>query len=262
MRFLLSIFCVLLCVGAPAQPLTLNDPALIVPQAAAVASDFPTDSLVGYWKLDEASGTRADSSGSGQNLTDNNTVTNATGVVGSAAWFVSTNSEYLSVGDSAALSMGDIDFTIAFWVKLINKDAPDRVFISKYNPTANTREYSVGYVATAEQFRLLVSADGTTPVSVQASTFGAPAIGTFYFVVASHNATSNIISIAVNNGTANTTSHTTGVLDSTSDFNIGRFASDSGYCDAVIDEVGIWKRILTAAEITYLYNSGNGRTLP
>jgi hypothetical protein len=32
--------------------------------------------------------------------------------------------------------------------------------------------------------------------------------------------------------------------------------------DGLIDEVGIWSRVLTAAEIAILYNGGSGITFP
>ena len=51
-----------------------------------------TDNLIAFWQLEEASGVRYDSEGS-NNLTDNNTVTSATGVVGDAAQFTRSNSE-------------------------------------------------------------------------------------------------------------------------------------------------------------------------
>ena len=75
-----------------------------------------TTSLIAHWNLDEASGTRVDAKG-GNDLTDNNTVTQATGIVSNAGQFTAANSEYLSIADNAALSTGDIDFTIPLWAR-------------------------------------------------------------------------------------------------------------------------------------------------
>lgn len=75
------------------------------------------DGLVSYWKLEEANGARVDSVvASGNDLTDNNTVTQAVGVLGNAAQFTAANSESLSHADNASLGTGDIDFTVASWV--------------------------------------------------------------------------------------------------------------------------------------------------
>src|SRR3990167_8248201 len=96
--------------------------ALLLCPSSAWAESFTPDanctlptSLMAYFKLDEASGTRVDSK-STNDLTDNNTVTQAVGKVANAAQFTSANSEYLSIGDTLDLSTGDIDFTISGWM--------------------------------------------------------------------------------------------------------------------------------------------------
>ena len=75
-------------------------------------------SLVAAHKLGEASGVRADSMPAGPNygghaLTDNNTVANADGKVGKAAFFARANSESLSRADAdlGLLSPGSHDCT-------------------------------------------------------------------------------------------------------------------------------------------------------
>ena len=50
------------------------------------------------------------------------------------------------------------------------------------------------------------------------------------------------------------------INDSTAEFDIGRrpYSGSFGYFNGRIDSVGFWKRVLTSAERTALYNSGNG----
>src|SRR3990167_5318802 len=98
------------------------------PDAGCTLDDTPA--LVAYYNLDEASGTRADSVGS-NDLTDNNTVTQETGIVGSSTQHTSPNNEYLSVADTADLSMADIDFTVAAWFYMDSKVGDDRNILSK-----------------------------------------------------------------------------------------------------------------------------------
>lgn len=80
-------------------------------------------SVAAYWKLDEASSTRADSEGT-ITLTDNNTVTSDTGkVYDLAAKFTAANSESLSTTDSGALTTlanSDTDFWVAAWFNPAN----------------------------------------------------------------------------------------------------------------------------------------------
>ena len=64
------------------------------------------NSLVAFWKLDEASGQRNDSIGT-NHLADNNTVLSAAGkVYPLAATFAADANEYLSIASNAALSAG------------------------------------------------------------------------------------------------------------------------------------------------------------
>lgn len=231
---------------------------LTAPQAVTATS--LSTGLVGYWKLDEASGTRNDSGGT-NHLTDNNTVTQAAGKVANAAQFTAANSEYLSVADSAALSTGDIDFTICAWVYLDSKSS-SRLIVSKGTlATAAATEYWVDHLASTDRFRFGVST-GAALATVSADVLGAPSLATWYFVVAWHDSVGNTINISVNNGAANSAAHSAGVQDSTQPFQIGAAAGPSGFMDGRVDEVGVWKKVLTAAERTLMYNGGSGRTTP
>lgn len=215
-----------------------------------------------YWKLDEASGTRVDSH-STNDLTDNATVTQATGKISDAAQFTAANSEYLSLADNAALSVGDIDFTFACWVYL--DSVGFRTVLSKES-SSGTREYilwydSTGAVAT-NRFHWQVQDAAANSGGVTANNFGAASTGTWYFIVCWHDSVNNQVGISVNNGTPDTASYSNGSFDSGTDFNIGREANGSRYWDGRIDEVGFWKRVLTAAERTYLYGGGAGLAFP
>ena len=53
-----------------------------------------------------------------------------------------------------------------------------------------------------------------------------------------------------------------GCFDGVADFRIGASPDESVYMDGRIDEVGFWKRILTAGEKTELYQSGFGNQYP
>lgn len=216
-----------------------------------------TTSLQAYWDLNETSGNRADSAGS-NTLTDINTVTSQVGptgiATGNAAQFTAASSEYLSKTDNADLSMGDINFTVAAWVY------PDNVtgtvtIASKYAATgASTSEYLLRRTGTT--FTFLVSGGSTTGNVVSSVTVSA---NQWYYVMAWHDSVTNKINIQVNNGAVTSDDHTAGSNDSNTDFNVGRRGNGSEYFDGRIDELGIWKRLLTTDERTSLYNGGVGR---
>ncbi len=218
--------------------------------------------LVAFWELEEASGSRADARGS-NTLTDNNTVTQAAGKVGNAAQFTASSGEYLSIADNAALSMGDIDFTIAAWVYLDTK--ANEVIAAKYRTNTSQREYLLYYAATdgaTQRFVFLVSPNGVSTNLVVANNFGEPSTSTWHFVVAWHDSVANTINIQIDDGAADSTAHSTGVFNGTDDFRIGALytSAPTYFLNGRIDQVGIWKRTLTTTDKTWLYNSGNGRS--
>lgn len=75
------------------------------------------------------------------------------------------------------------------------------------------------------------------------------------------DAAGDTANIQVNNGTPDSAA-TSGTAPNTSaaEFRIGarEYAGFEGYFDGLIDQVGIWKRVLTAQERTDLYNAGAG----
>lgn len=218
-----------------------------------------TDSIVAYWKLDEASGTRFDSVGS-SHLTDYNTVGTATGRIGTAISYATGNTDkYLGCADNDALSMGDIDFTIAGWFKRTDNSAQG-MLANKWNWNTPSREYLLEY-NTADHARFYIATTGQTQVGVVDS-FD-PSIGDWTWICGWHDATANTLNIQVNARTVVSTSHSGGVNNGTATFTIGPYSVLSNYASAMdIDEVGIWKRVLTSDERTTLYNSGAGLTYP
>lgn len=236
-------------------------PALHGVLSQSVSSPILLANLVSFWELEEASGSRADAHGS-NNLADNNTVTQAVGKVGNAAQFTAANLEHLSIADNASLSMGDIDFTIAAWVYLDTKN--NFGLVSKWLTSGNQRGYlllySVSDGGVANRFGLLVSANGATPTArVNANNFGEPSTGAWCFVVAWHDATTNTINIQVNNGTVDSTAHTTGVFDNTASFSLGGILTTYEF-NGRLDQVMVAKEVYSATVRTWLYNSGNGRS--
>lgn len=214
-----------------------------------------TDSLVAYWELDEASGNRSDSHGS-NTLTDNNTVGSATGKINSGADFEDANSESLSITDNTTLSMGDIDMTISMWLNFES-------FPSFTSPLAKdnntTREYGFYTVSNSIKFYVFGSSGGGNYAEIGSGVV--LSTGTWYHVIGYHDSVANTIGIIINDGTDTNTSHSTGIYDGNAPFTIG-VGGNNLYYDGIIDEVGIWKRKLSASEITELYNSGSGLAYP
>lgn len=220
--------------------------------------------LSGYWDLDEASGTRYNSAGTtAADYTDNNTVTSTAGVsaslyTGPSAQFTSANSESLTVADSASISTGDIDFTLAGWV-YFDSQSGEGVLVSKQTDTS-TREFLLRYDNSTDKIVFDVyNGSGTSVGSV--STTSTISSKAWYFVLAWHDSTANTVNIAINNGTADSSATSGSPTDTSADLKLGaRNSTPTAFLDGRLDEVAYWKRLLTTAEKTGLYNSGFGST--
>lgn len=223
-----------------------------------------TDNLVAYWKLDESSGNRADSTGLGSTQQEaSGSVSSATGKISSGASFVKANNRWLRCPSNSNVSMGNISFTVTCWVKLTTK-AADTIFVSKCGATNGT--WQVTYKVANDRFVFqtwgLASYAGYAEVVAAAA--GSPSTGTWYFVVCTHNASTDTISIQVNNdgGNNSAAANSNGTyVESTNDLSFST-GDPAQQLDGVLDEVGIWKRTLTSVERSNLYNNGSGLVYP
>lgn len=220
-----------------------------------------TTSLTCYWDMDEASGTRVDSK-NGEDLTDNNTVGSTTGKVADAAQFVSVDSEFLSRADSANLSLGaDTSFTVACWVYI--DTIQDSKIVDKEDAAVGTlaTEYILGLNGDST-WRARI-ANGISSTTIDSDTGTAINTATWYFLVMIHDASADTFTLRVNDSTETQNSYSSGTQDGVNRLLIGArnvAGLDDQYFDGRIDEVGFWKKALTAQEVTDLYNAGTGNT--
>jgi len=106
------------------------------------------------------------------------------------------------------------------------------------------------------------SAAGGAICTTSANNLGAVSTGVWYFINAWHEAAANTCSIQVNDGAPNSANETAGenVADTAANLRIGaQDTTEASFFDGLIDEAAFYKRVLTAAERTWLYNSGAGR---
>lgn len=217
---------------------------------------FPLSGVAAYWALDEASGPRFDRHGA-MHLAEHNGVGAAPGLILGAAHFQQVNSQYLARFSETPLETGNIDFTLSAWI----------------NPSVISACVVVGKDAvTGRDYALELTAEGLARFSCSrnqgAAFVEAPDpifAGVWSLLVAWHDAAAKTISIQVNNGpetaasTKNVPPNVTGA-----EFRIGsrQGAAIADYFDGDVDEVGLWKRTLTADERAALWNDGAGKTYP
>lgn len=238
-------------------------PAIVGPRRALLNADPLAGlrrGLVSSWRLQEASGVAVDSYGT-NTLTNNNSVGTTAGP-GSfqARSFVSASSQYLSVADNASLSMGTgVPFALAGWVKFTTTTGNPGI-AGKWNGGTSQREYLVSLLSSAPRIIADVSTDGSSgnDKSVGATTFGNVTTGVWYFVYAQCDLTN--VGVSLNAGPLDTTACTQ-AFDGTAAFELGAFAGAANFLNGALALWALWKRTLTAAERTQLFNGGNGVAL-
>jgi hypothetical protein len=226
---------------------SLTDPSSITYTAATPVGPHLLNTLISYWKLDEASGARADSQGS-NNLAANGAPAGVAGKINNGAQFVAASSQYLSIASNASLLVTS-DFTFSLWVNLT---AATVSFPFIKDQAGVGTDYWLLYSASKFTFGLVAVAGGPGVADTAATI----TTGTWYHLVCWYDSATGQVYVRVNDA-ATTQSTAAPALIQTpgAPFTIG---GPGAYADAIVDEVGFWKRKLTGAEITALYNGGAG----
>jgi hypothetical protein len=214
--------------------------------------------LLAYWRMDEMSGNRVDSHAS-YDLTAYNNPLYAIGRRGKGVNFVAGSSQSLGIADAPGISMGgDVSFCIGFWFKAYNITANIRL-MGKWDE-GGTKEYMISVYGSRVKF-FVRDAAGTTSFSSSADNFGDLSNNVWYFVHAIYNKDTNNMAVGVNDIFNTDSGPATGVHDNTNTLYFGKDPTNGYYLDGMIDEVFVYKgSLLTAAERTWMYNSGYGRT--
>ena len=239
-----------------------------LPASTTTAGSPLVVNLISYWKFDEASGNAADSHGS-NTLTNVGTTPFVTGKLNNGADFEDAGSpKYFTISDGAQSGL-DItgDFTISLWVNPESCTA-NHPMVAKHSIGSDTG-YAIYYVnqSGTPKLRMTIS-NGPTAYESQYVTQNLGA-GTFKHVVATFNLSTKVGQFFVNGASVGSTAAFTvtgGAVNANSaSFNVGRIdpgGGVDGYFDGVLDEIGIWNRVLTNDEIGFLYNGGAALAYP
>ena len=198
-----------------------------------------TTNLQAFYKLSDLT----DSSGNNLTLTNNGDVTFASGKIGDAAVFDSSSFLNRIPFDIAA------DFSVSFWGLAPYDGGNGAIFVNQYPGlfigTKNDGSVLFGDMSTWESN----SSAGT----VTASTW-------YHYCLVRSGGTA---SLYINNVVATSSSgNLPNLTNDGRDFGFFGNPEDGHVWDSGgIDAVGVWSRALTEAEVTELYNSGNGLEL-
>ena len=219
-----------------------------------------TDNLISYWSFDEPSGNAINSVKTGLDGT-NNGATVVAGKINNARSF--TGGQYIEVPDNNIYDLTTA-FTLSAWVNVRNTfvTSDNLAIISKqYNTGSNYPAY-VMYMneqtASMNRSGLITSSDGTTHTSDHIPTNNNALKGQWNLITTSYN--NGEIKYYVNG--INVYNYTSAVTpgNSADSLIIGRWriGTSSSSMEGMIDEVGMWNRVLTDTEVLQLYNNGIG----
>ncbi len=212
------------------------------------------DGLEVYFEQEETSGTRFDSTTNNYDLAENIATGNRPGIIGICGDF-RTGGNLVFRASAALVNFGDEDLTLQCWCTVeASTQTSLQGYMGKYKSATGQESYQLRYNSGPQKFDFIVH-DGTTFKQVQSSAIP-PFNGTFQHVICIHDSVANVITMQVNDGTITSTAHSTGIQITTSDFEIGRANTTFGL--SLCDEVGLWRRKLSSAEITSLFNGGAG----
>lgn len=224
---------------------------------ALTASEIQTlYGLKAYYKT-ETGALTTDNANNGFTLTNNNVVAEASGKYGIAADFGSNNTtKSLSIVDNLGIRGGAVSMSI--WVKVNSDiaDGGDWLFTALEDSTTST-QFGIGYQRTGatrnivfKRFRQGVAADQIT-YNVDLG------ISNFHHLVLTYD-TTNLRGYLDNVLVAGPTAFSgNGSGVTAHSFSIGNqrgLATGNGYyASAIIDDIGIFNRALSAAEISLIY---------
>ncbi|NTW32439.1 MAG: hypothetical protein HGB12_07420 [Bacteroidetes bacterium] len=219
--------------------------------------------IVAYWKLDEASGSASDISGNSNTLTNAN-VTYGTGNINNGAIFNSTTDHLSRAYNNFDFERTD-PFSISLWINKVT--LVDNNFMISHQITGGTwNGYSLYLSAAGQVYCDIYSNTSSNCIAIKTTSNYVTSTGTWYHIVLTSSGSSTVAGIKIYvNGVSRAltvvSDNLTASIKNTTDLVLGN-RSDGYNFTGTIDEVGIWSRSLTAAEITTLYNSGAGLQYP
>ncbi len=221
-----------------------------------VAPSCPTSGLVAYWKLDESSGyTASDSVGAhAGTLTNMDPATDwVSGRLNNALDFDGVD-DYVSISDAPELS-GGRDLSWSFWVYVA--DDSGRQHIIKKDYSSSNKDWGFKYDNQKIHFYYENGADHDGPCNCGVS----QTINTnqWHHIAATYENSSRELRLYVNGSPGGIFTLDYSLPDTDAEVMFGKRNYEStDLFQGKLDEVFIYNRVLGAAEISGLYNSGHG----
>jgi len=228
---------------------------------AAAASNGLLTGLESYYKLDEASGTIADSHGANDSTTETSLTYGATGIINDCIDFNGSSSD-IGFGNVHDYDGYSDPMSVSMWVRHDSIGA-QQVWCGKQLNTSPYDGWSMRVTPTGKVDWLFRTDDSPQSDAIHVTSTAALSSSTWYHLVFAYDGSADVsgMTIYIDGSVAATTTiynSMTGTTNTTADFYIGSRDGSASFMNGTIDEVGIWSRELSSADVTALYNSGSG----
>ena len=224
-------------------------------QVVAAAGLGLQTSCTGFWEMESTSWT--DATGNGTTLTGTGSPTTTTGKVGNGASLVASTS-YLQASHNTNIAAGGGSFSAQIWVSVSSVPGENNVFSKTLNTFGN-HEWAFGARFTSANVWTFSCSNTSTSFFRADDTVGL-STGTLTHLVGTYDSGTKGLTL-YKNGSSVGTATLTGTLNSSASapLNFGYSGSAISNINSTVDQAGFWKnRVLSASDVTALYNSGNG----
>ncbi|HIL66116.1 MAG TPA: hypothetical protein EYG33_08145, partial [Candidatus Poseidoniales archaeon] len=239
-------------------PITVSNPTASTITNSAVNVSLPiynVTGLVGSWHFDESSGTVVDTSGNGNNASASGGPTyGVDGIDASAMEFDGTD-DNLTVADDNSLDFGTGEFSISVWVKIDSADS----YATKILRKGHSNGCNECIILQFYEDKWMGYAGGSNNVLFEES----PVEDKWTHVVLTREvigSTNHKLHLYLDGELKETSNFgSTAPVDVTNsdDLWIGSWAYESDWFDGSMDELKMYDRLMTSAEILAQYQGGN-----
>jgi len=201
--------------------------------------------LVGYWKFDEGAGVKAmDYSGNG----NTGTITGATWTSGKLGQALSFNGVDTAVSNNTDV-VGTGAATISAWIK------PKSYGSSNYGVVFSNAQVQLAIESVSHNNLLWSNDNGGT---VAESAINSISLNVWQHVVGVRQS-DGTVTLYINGSQSGGTGQSAGSASAGNSTNIGKRAISAYWFDGTLDDVRIYNRALSQAEITALYQAGEAK---
>lgn len=161
----------------------------------------------------------------------------------------------LNAGNSSVSQDGTRDFSMCAW---FNQDAAATgVIASQHVNSGNHRQWILG-LSSGKPWCHKANADGTYGNDNVLGSAASTGAWNFIYAYWEMGVGSGL---SVNDGTIQTSAHAVGMKDGTANLQVGAYNGATLYFKGYLAQWVMWDKILTAQEVTDMYNGGSGNKL-